>query len=72
MDCGKNSPCGHPVKFWVQRDSANVLVCGVHVTRAVVGLAAMDETAHPSYHIRKYSTVTVKVRQDREDGVFYV
>lgn len=54
--------CNAKGKYWVQRNSANLIVCGRHLAKVVNSLNSMRaETSHPLYHIVDGSTVTVKV-----------
>ncbi len=66
----EHAQCNNRIRFRVQRNSANKLVCGRHVTATVVALAGMSpETAHPLYHIHAGTSVTVKLRTETSPGV---
>lgn len=58
------SNCRNKSKYWVQRDSANLLVCGRCLPRTVIGFWEMPPSpvSHPSYKIQHGSSVVVKMR----------
>lgn len=50
-------------KFWIQRNSMNLITCGRHLPGTVRSFRDADhQTAHESYKLTQTSSVIVKVR----------
>lgn len=67
--CEVTKECNHAGKFWVQRNSCNLVTCSQHLPGTIVRFRNMTVAdSHPTYKIVAGSTITVKVKKMRADG----
>ena len=57
--------CKAKGRYWVRRDSMNLIVCGRHLPRTVNRFRAIGSDAYQSYGIVPFSAITVKVVNEK-------